>query len=30
MSVLVNTFKYRLPYKGIFGGVTAMSTEHFK
>ena len=30
MSVSVDKFKYKLPYKQIFGGVTAVSTEHFK
>ncbi|KAG5872935.1 hypothetical protein JTB14_005956 [Gonioctena quinquepunctata] len=30
MSVAVDIFKYRLPYPAIFGGVCAISTEHFK
>ena len=30
MSVAVDKFKYKLPYKGLFGGVSAMSVEHFK
>jgi len=30
MSVAVDKFKYRLPYKDIFGGVSALSKEHFK
>ncbi|CAG9813386.1 unnamed protein product, partial [Phaedon cochleariae] len=30
MSVAVDIFKYRLPYPAIFGGVSAISTEHFK
>lgn len=30
MSVAVDSFKYRLPYREIFGGVCAISTDHFK
>jgi len=30
MSVAVDKFKYRLPYKDIFGGVSALSTKHFE
>ena len=30
MSVAIDTFMYRLPYDDIFGGVSAMSVEHFK
>ncbi|XP_060523256.1 beta-1,4-N-acetylgalactosaminyltransferase bre-4-like [Cylas formicarius] len=30
MSVAVDIFKYRLPYPAIFGGVSAITTEHFK
>ncbi|KAF2905622.1 hypothetical protein ILUMI_00560 [Ignelater luminosus] len=30
MSVAVNIFNYKLPYPGIFGGVSAISREHFK
>lgn len=30
MSAAVDIFKYKLPYSGIFGGVSAISTEHFK
>ena len=30
MSVAVDKFHYKLPYKGLFGGVSAMSVEHFK
>ncbi|XP_072394471.1 beta-1,4-N-acetylgalactosaminyltransferase bre-4-like [Diabrotica undecimpunctata] len=30
MSVAVDIFKYKLPYPAIFGGVSAISTEHFK
>ena len=29
MSVAINTFNYKLPYKDIFGGVSAMSAKHF-
>nr|KAG5694877.1 hypothetical protein BaRGS_029494 [Batillaria attramentaria] len=29
MSAAVDKFKYRLPYTGLFGGVTALSREHF-
>lgn len=29
MSVAVDIFKYKLPYGDIFGGVTAISKEHF-
>ena len=29
MSVAVNTFKYRLPYRDIFGGVSALTKEQF-
>ncbi|XP_017886453.1 beta-1,4-N-acetylgalactosaminyltransferase bre-4-like isoform X1 [Ceratina calcarata] len=29
MSVAVDKFKYRLPYADLFGGVSAMSREHF-
>lgn len=30
MSVAIDTLNYRLPYKAIFGGVSAMSTGHYK
>ena len=30
MSVAVDKFKYKLPYKTIFGGVAAISTSQFK
>merc|ERR1712110_1136261 len=30
MSVAVDKFKYKLPYKTIFGGVAAIRTEQFK
>lgn len=30
MSVAVDKFKYKLPYKDIFGGVSALSREHFQ
>lgn len=30
MSVAVDMFKYKLPYPAIFGGVSAINTEHFK
>ncbi|CAH1109966.1 unnamed protein product [Psylliodes chrysocephalus] len=30
MSVAVDILKYKLPYPEIFGGVSAISTEHFK
>ncbi|XP_019880353.2 beta-1,4-N-acetylgalactosaminyltransferase bre-4 [Aethina tumida] len=30
MSVAVDVFNYRLPYPAIFGGVSAISTKHFK
>ncbi|XP_076282095.1 beta-1,4-N-acetylgalactosaminyltransferase bre-4 isoform X2 [Lasioglossum baleicum] len=30
MSVAVDKFKYRLPYADLFGGVSAMSREHFR
>ena len=30
MSVAVDKFKYRLPYKSIFGGVAAITRRHFK
>ncbi|KAF5296459.1 hypothetical protein FQR65_LT01448 [Abscondita terminalis] len=30
MSVAVDIFKYKLPYKSIFGGVSAISKEHFE
>ncbi|XP_050499794.1 beta-1,4-N-acetylgalactosaminyltransferase bre-4 [Diabrotica virgifera virgifera] len=29
MSVAVDVLRYRLPYKNIFGGVTALTTQHF-
>jgi len=28
-SLAVSTFKYKLPYAGIFGGVVAMTTDSF-
>ncbi|XP_076261092.1 beta1,4-N-acetylgalactosaminyltransferase A isoform X1 [Rhynchophorus ferrugineus] len=30
MSVAVDIFSYKLPYPAIFGGVSAISTDHFK
>ena len=30
MSVAMNKFHYKLPYKTYFGGVAAMSVKHFK
>lgn len=30
MSVAINSFLYRLPYDDIFGGVSAMTVEHFR
>jgi len=30
MSVAIDTFMYKLPYEGIFGGVSAMTKNHFK
>ncbi|KAK5641801.1 hypothetical protein RI129_010348 [Pyrocoelia pectoralis] len=30
MSVAIDVFKYRLPYEDIFGGVCAISKEHFE
>ncbi|CAK9812937.1 Beta-1,4-N-acetylgalactosaminyltransferase bre-4 [Anthophora quadrimaculata] len=30
MSVAVDKFKYRLPYADLFGGVSAMSRQHFR
>ena len=30
MSVAVDKFKYKLPYKTIFGGVAAISVEQFR
>jgi hypothetical protein len=30
MSVSIDSFMYRLPYEDIFGGVSAMTVEHFK
>ena len=30
MSVAVDKFKYKLPYKQIFGGVAAIRTDQFK
>jgi len=29
MSVAINIFKYKLPYDGLFGGVSAMRVDHF-
>ena len=30
MSVAINSFLYRLPYDDIFGGVSAMTVDHFR
>ncbi|CAG2110788.1 unnamed protein product, partial [Medioppia subpectinata] len=30
MSVAIDKFSYRLPYKDLFGGVSALTTEQFK
>ncbi|XP_046747517.1 beta-1,4-N-acetylgalactosaminyltransferase bre-4-like [Diprion similis] len=30
MSSSVNTFRYNLPYNGLFGGAIALTREHFK
>ena len=30
MSVAINKFHYKLPYDGIFGGVCAMTLDHFR
>lgn len=30
MSVAIDKFKYRLPYADLFGGVSAMTKEHFR
>jgi hypothetical protein len=30
MSIAVNTLKYALPYKEIFGGVSAIRRDHFE
>ncbi|XP_052810591.1 uncharacterized protein LOC128238574 isoform X2 [Mya arenaria] len=30
MSVAIDTFDYKLPYPQLFGGVTALSREHFR
>jgi hypothetical protein len=30
MSVAVNTLQYKLPYKEIFGGVSAIKRDHFE
>ena len=30
MSVAVDKFKYKLPYKDLFGGVSALSVAHFR
>ena len=30
MAVAMNKFHYKLPYKTYFGGVSAISVEHFK
>lgn len=30
MSVAVDKFKYRLPYKALFGGASAIRAEHFR
>ena len=30
MAVAVDKFNYTLPYDEIFGGVTALSVEHFE
>ena len=30
MSVAMDKFNYKLPYKTYFGGVSAISVEHFK
>ena len=30
MSVAIDTFLYRLPYDDIFGGVSAMTVDHFR
>lgn len=30
MSIAVNTLEYKLPYKEIFGGVSAIRRKHFE
>lgn len=30
MSIAVNTLRYKLPYKTIFGGVSAINRKHFE
>jgi len=30
MSIAVNTLRYVLPYKEIFGGVSAIRRDHFE
>ncbi len=30
MSVAINSFLYHLPYDDIFGGVSAMTVDHFR
>ena len=30
MSAYIDKFNYKLPYSDIFGGVSAISVEHYK